>query len=400
MVKGKKILLGITGSIAAYKAILLVRLFVKAGAEVKVIVTPAAKDFVSVLTLSTLSKNQVLSQLSNEETWANHVQLGRWADVMLIAPLSCNTLAKMAGGFCDNLLLAAYLSATCPVVAAPAMDEDMWQHPATKKNIAALEGFGHRVISVDKGELASGLYGEGRMAEPEEIVQFIQEHYFRQQVLKGCKALVTAGPTYEAIDPVRFVGNYSSGKMGFALAERLYALGAEVTLVCGPTNITTSSKGIKVTKVLSAAEMFTACSTLFRDSHIAVMAAAVADYTPVDVASEKIKKNDKAVTLQLQKTPDILKHLGSSKKAGQIVVGFALETQNEHTNALLKLQEKNADLIVLNSLRDPAAGFEKDTNKVTIFDRTGTIYPFEAKPKSEVANDIVDLIIKKLNDKA
>lgn len=399
MFEGRKILLGITGSIAAYKSVFLIRLLITAGAEVRVIMTPAAKDFVSPLTLATLSKNKVLSALIDEDTWANHVMLGRWADIMLIAPLSCNSLAKMANGFCDNLLLAAYLSATCPVVVAPAMDEDMWKHSSTKKNIETIERFGNSVISVGKGELASGLYGEGRMAEPKDIVTYIEENFFRAETLKGIQALVTAGPTYEAIDPVRFIGNHSSGKMGIAIAETLYSFGADVHLVCGPVNKAVRYKNIGVTRVTSAKEMYNACMSFFVSSDIGVMAAAVADYTPETVSSGKIKKNNDQFQLQLTKTKDILQSLGAIKNDRQILVGFALETDNEKENALKKLSEKNADFIVLNSLKDETAGFGKDTNKVTIFDRNHNSHSFEAKSKMLVAVDIVDLIIKKLYEK-
>ncbi len=399
MLEGKKILLGITGSIAAYKSVFLVRLLVTAGAEVRVIMTPAAKDFVSSLTLATLSKNKVLSYLADEDTWANHVMLGRWADVMLIAPLSCNSLSKIANGFCDNLLIAAYLSATCPVVVAPAMDEDMWQHAATKKNIETVEQHGNSVISVISGELASGLYGEGRMAEPQDIVTYIEEKFFRLEILKGKQALVTAGPTYEALDPVRFLGNHSSGKMGIAIAEALYSHGAKVHLVCGPVNETVRFRNIEVTRVTSAEEMFKECMSLFVSSDVAVMAAAVADFTPKTVSSQKIKKNNGELVLELTKTGDILQSLGEIKNKNQILVGFALETDNEKENAIKKLSEKNADLIVLNSLKDENAGFGKDTNKVIIFDRNSKSYSFEAKTKKLVANDIIDLIIIKLNEK-
>ena len=395
MLTGKKILLGVTGSIAAYKAILIVRLFVKAGAEVKVVLTPAANDFVSSLTLSTLSKNKVLINLADEDTWANHVALGRWADVMLIAPLSCNSLAKMASGLCDNLLLAAYLSATCPVVVAPAMDEDMWRHPSIQNNLDTLRQTGNSIISVNTGELASGLFGEGRMAEPEAIVTFIEEHFFRLTTFKAVKALVTAGPTYEAIDPVRFIGNHSSGKMGYALAEELYMQGAEVTLVTGPSSLSIKYQGINVQKVITAAEMYDACMAIFPQVTIAIMAAAVADYSVPDVAAEKIKKDEDSLILHLAKTRDILKKLGEMKNEKQYLVGFALETFNEKNNALKKLRNKNADLIVLNSLKDEAAGFGKATNKVTIFDREENEYTYEAKSKALVAKDIVDLIFKK-----
>lgn len=395
MLTGKKILLGITGSIAAYKAVLLVRLFVKAGADVKVILTPTAKDFVSPLTLSTLSKNKVLINLADEDTWANHVALGRWADVMLIAPLSCNSLAKMASGLCDNLLLAAYLSATCPVVVAPAMDEDMWKHQAIQNNLNHLKASGNTIISVNTGELASGLYGEGRMAEPEAIVTFIEEHFFRLNTFTGLKALVTAGPTYEPIDPVRFIGNYSSGKMGYALAEELYLQGADVSLVTGPSSLSINYKGINVHKVKTAAEMYEACTVMFPQANIAIMAAAVADYSVPDVATEKIKKSEDSLNLHLVKTRDILKRLGELKQKNQFLVGFALETINEKDNALKKLRNKNADLIVLNSLKDEAAGFGKATNKVTIFDREENEFTYEAKSKTLVAKDIVELIYKK-----
>jgi phosphopantothenoylcysteine decarboxylase / phosphopantothenate---cysteine ligase len=400
MLQGKRILLGITGSIAAYKSILLVRLLVTAGAEVKIVMTPAAKDFVTSLTLATLSKNKVLIQLADEDTWANHVMLGRWADVMLIAPLSCNTMAKMATGMCDNLLLASYLSATCPIAVAPAMDEDMWHHQATKKNIEALESFGNKVISVTRGELASGLYGEGRMAEPQEIVTYLEENFFRGKELAGKTALVTAGPTYEAIDPVRFVGNHSSGKMGLAIAEALYNRGAEVKLVYGPIKTSTAFKGIQVTKVTTAQEMFEACMSIFPSVDIAVMTAAVADYKPSTVATQKIKKVDETFELTLVKTKDILKSLGAIKRDKQLLVGFALETNNEKENAVKKLKVKKADLIVLNSMNDSEAGFGKETNKVTIFDKDMTEHRYEAKSKKLVAEDIVELIIKKLHDKA
>ena len=397
MLKGKKILLGITGSIAAYKAILLVRLLVKAGAEVKVVMTEAAKSFVSPLVLSTLSNNKVLIDLFDEDTWANHVMLGRWANVMVIAPASCNTLAKMANGQCDNLLLAVYLSATCPVVVSPAMDEDMWHHFSTQRNIDLLRSYGNTVIDVEKGELASGLVGEGRMAEPEKIVQYLVENFFRDDVLAGKRVLVTAGPTYEAIDPVRFIGNHSSGKMGFALAEAFYLKGAEVELVTGPTNQETNYAGINVTKVTSAQSMYEACTGIFPATDIAVMSAAVADYKPIEVAIEKIKKTNEDLTIQLSKTKDILKSLGEEKKPGQLLVGFALETHNERAYALNKLEAKNADMIVLNSLRDKEAGFGHDTNKVTIFDKEGSEFDLNLASKQDIAADIVNIIIQKLH---
>lgn len=397
MLQGKKIIIGVTGSIAAYKSILLVRLLVKAGAEVRVIMTPAAKDFVSPLTLSTLSKHKVLIDLFDEDSWANHVMLGRWADVMVIAPLSCNTLAKMAGGICDNLLLAVYLSATCPVVVAPAMDEDMWKHPSTKNNLEKILSYGNKLIPVESGELASGLVGEGRMAEPEAILSYLESNFFLPKTLAGKKALVTAGPTYEAIDPVRFVGNHSSGKMGIELAKELYNRGAEVTLVLGPSSQIIPENGIKVKRVRSADEMYNACTEIYPSTDIAVMSAAVADYTPVNTATEKIKKKADNWTLEFKKTKDILKSLGERKTARQFLIGFALETNNEREYALNKLKSKNADMIVMNSLRDAGAGFGHDTNKITIFDRSGHEYNFDTKSKSAVAKDIVDTIIHLIN---
>lgn len=396
MLPGKKILLGITGSIAAYKSILIVRQLIKAGAEVKVVMTPSAKDFVSSLTLSTLSKNEVLINLFDEQSWANHVQLGRWADVMLIAPLSCNSLSKMAGGACDNLLMAVYLSATCPVLIAPAMDEDMWHHPTTRSNLDKVQANGCRLIPVESGELASGLIGEGRMAEPETIVGYIQSFFANSNQLKGKKALITAGPTYEAIDPVRFIGNHSSGKMGYAIAEELHRRGADVMLVSGPVSIEHKADGITVVRVTSAEEMHAACIGQAEQYDIAVMAAAVADYTPVEVSDKKIKKSDGELNLVLKKTKDILRSLGSVKKAGQILVGFALETDNEEANALKKLQEKNADIIVLNSMNDAGAGFRKATNKVTLYRKAGGHKSFDTKNKELVAVDIVDSIIELL----
>ena len=393
MLAGKKILIGITGSIAAYKTILLVRLLVKQQAEIKLIMTPSASDFVSKLTLSTLSKNPVLTDLFDENSWANHVALGRWADVFIIAPLSCNTLSKMVQGGCDNLLLAVYLSATCPVILAPAMDEDMWHHPTTKNNINKALEHGCRIIPVEKGELASGLIGEGRMAEPETILDYLETFFNEKEQLKGKKALVTAGPTYEAIDPVRFIGNHSSGKMGFAIAEELYKRGADVVLISGPVSIELKSKAIQLIRVESAEEMFGAAmeNTNF---DIAVLAAAVADYSPVEVAPQKIKKSDGILDVKLKKTKDILLGLGKIKTEKQVLVGFALETNNEKENAAKKLREKNADLIVLNSLNDDSAGFKKDTNKVTIFNKNGEEKSFETKSKELVAKDIVDSIIE------
>ena len=396
MLRERKILLGVTGSIAAYKAPLLVRQLVKAGAEVKVILTASAKDFVTPLCLATLSKNPVLIDLFEGNAWANHVMLGRWADLMVIAPLSCNSLSKMAHGTCDNLLLATYLSATCPVVVAPAMDEDMWHHPATKANLEKLEVFGNKIIPVEKGELASGLYGEGRMAEPEAIFQFIQDFFFLKKDLSGRKALVTAGPTQESIDPVRFIGNRSTGKMGVAIARELAGRGALVDLVLGPSPLEVNIAGVKVLPVHSAEEMYNACLEKFKDADIAVMSAAVADYKPATPSKEKIKKKTGTLILELTRTRDILQTLGQQKRNGQILVGFALENEFEKEYAIGKLKDKNADLMVLNSLKDEGAGFGYDTNKITIFEKDGNELGYERKSKQQVAKDIVDRIVKML----
>lgn len=396
MFQGKKILIGITGSIAAYKSILLVRELVKAGAEVKVVMTTAAQDFVSPLTLSTLSKNAVVTDLAAAGSWTNHVMLGRWADLMLIAPLSCNTLAKMAHGLCDNLLLATWLSATCPVAVAPAMDEDMWKHAATKANLAAIEQYGITVVPVEKGELASGLYGEGRMAEPAAILSFIGSRFFLPAELEGKTVLVSAGPTHEPLDPVRFIGNHSSGKMGIAIAEELAGRGARVSLVLGPTHLRARHANIDTHMVETAGEMYQQCIKIFETADAAVMSAAVADYRPASVATEKIKKNGSPLLLELVKTADILQSLGERKKDGQVLVGFALETANEREYAMGKLQKKNADIIVLNSLNDAGAGFGHDTNKITIFERGGNELVYGQKSKQQVAKDIVDRIVKML----
>lgn len=388
--------MAVTGSIAAYKSILLVRLLVKAGAEVKVVMTPAAKDFVTPLTLSTISKNPVVTDLFNEASWSNHVALGRWADVLLVAPLSCNTLGKMAHGICDNMLLATYLSATCPVVVAPAMDEDMWHHPTTKANLQLLESFGNKVIPVGNGELASGLHGDGRMAEPEEILRFLHDHFFLAKDMAGKKVLVTAGPTYEPIDPVRFIGNHSSGKMGVAIAEELARRGADVHLVMGPASVKTVLPGVRIQRVETAEEMYEACAKEFAGADVAIMSAAVADYTPTTRAPEKIKKTTATFTIELTKTKDILQSLGQQKHNGQVLVGFALETTNEKEYARNKLTSKNADLIVLNSLNDEGAGFGHDTNKITIFEKDGNEIAYPRKPKQQVAKDIVDRIVNML----
>ena len=375
----------------------MTRLLIKEGAEVKVIITKAASDFVSPLTLSTLSKNPVLQDLSSNSEWVNHVQLGRWADVFIIAPLSCNTLAKMAYGLCDNLLMATYLSATCPIVVAPAMDEDMWKHPSTQKNIETIESYQNKILSVNNGELASGLFGEGRMAEPEQIVDYLY-HYFQDTTeLVGKKVLITAGPTYEAIDPVRFIGNHSSGKMGFALAEEMAMKGATVTLVTGPTKEKISIDTIKRIDVVSASDMYNTCLEFASDSDILIMSAAVADYTPITVATNKIKKKEGSWEVALTKTKDILYSIGQQKKNNQFLVGFALETNNEIEHAKQKLINKNADCIVLNSLNDANAGFGHQTNKITLLDKSGNITAFDLKSKKEVAKDIVSFIISKLN---
>ncbi|WP_442590403.1 bifunctional phosphopantothenoylcysteine decarboxylase/phosphopantothenate--cysteine ligase CoaBC [Pedobacter sp. AW31-3R] len=395
MLRNKNIILGVCGSIAAYKAATLVRLLIKAGANVRVILTADAAEFITPLTLSTLSKNPVYTKYFEEETgvWSNHVELGLWADYMIVAPATANTLAKMANGICDNLLSAVYLSAKCPVFFAPAMDLDMWKHESTHDNVARLISFGNILIAPGSGELASGLHGEGRMAEPEEIISFVTQHISKRLPLYGKKVLVTAGPTYEPIDPVRFIGNHSSGKMGFAIADQLAEMGAEVLLITGPT-AQQSKQNVKLVPVVTAAEMFEACRNHFESTDIMVMSAAVADYTPVQVATQKIKKSADAFSIELKKTTDILAHLGQLKKSGQILVGFALETENEEEHARAKLVKKNLDLIVLNSLQDKDAGFQKDTNKITIFNSTAGKLTFAAKTKVEVAKDICTEILK------
>ena len=390
---GRKILIGITGSIAAYKIPQLVRLLIKAGAEVKVLMTPSAINFVSPLVLSTLSKNRVLVDIANGTDWENHVMLGRWADLFLIAPASCNSISKMANGLCDNLVMAVYLSATCPVMVAPAMDEDMWHHASTKRNLALLRSYGNHVLDSEYGELASGLIGMGRMMEPEQLISSIDSVLSKSKRLSGKKALVSAGPTYENLDPVRFIGNYSSGKMGIAIAEALANEGCQVELVLGPVALAPQNLAIHVTPVRSAQDMYEACMSYFADADITVMAAAVADYTPVDVSDAKIKKQASEFELKLKKTTDILKSLGAIKKNHQILVGFALENRDEKQYALKKLQEKNADAIVMNSLRDEGAGFAGDTNKITIFEKDGTETCYELKSKMAAAKDIVEKII-------
>ncbi|RKS23345.1 phosphopantothenoylcysteine decarboxylase/phosphopantothenate--cysteine ligase [Flavobacterium endophyticum] len=397
VLSGKKIVLGVSGGIAAYKTASLVRLFIKAGADVQVVMTPASKDFVTPLTLSTLSKNPVHSTFYNEEdenaVWNNHVELGLWADLMLIAPATANTLSKMANGVCDNLLIATYLSAKCPVYFAPAMDLDMYKHPSTLASFRLLEQFGNTIIPAESGELASGLSGEGRMAEPENIIAFLEADLESKLPLKGKKILITAGPTYEAIDPVRFIGNHSSGKMGFDIAEQAASLGAEVILISGPTHLKPKSSKIQQINVTSAQQMYDVSHDYFDAVDAAIAAAAVADYRPKFPASQKIKKTEDAFTIELEKTQDILASLGKLKKK-QFLVGFALETENEIENAKQKIQKKNLDLIVLNSLQDEGAGFGKSTNKVTFIDKNFNIEPMPLKSKEAVAEDILNKVIQ------
>lgn len=394
MLQGKKIILGITGGIAAYKAATLTRLLVREGAHVKVIMTPLAKEFITPLTMATLSKNPILVDFYNPENgdWNSHVSLGLWADLYLIAPATANTMGKMANGIADNLLLTTYLSAKCPVIVAPAMDLDMFRHPATQKNIETLQSYGNLIIEPESGELASGLTGKGRMEEPENIVAFVDRFFDMQADFAGRKVLLTAGPTYEKLDPVRFIGNYSTGKMGFALAEEFAARGADVTVVAGPVSLELKNKNIKRIDVESAAEMYEQAMGHFDASDITVLCAAVADFTPEAKADKKMKRGENGLTLQLQPTRDIAAELGCRKKEGQLLVGFALETNDEECNALLKLKKKNLDMIVLNSLNDNGAGFGGNTNLVTIIDRNekGCRYPL--KSKQEVAKDIVSHI--------
>ena len=391
--KGKKILLAISGGIAAYKMNYLVRDFVKKGAEVKVILTPSAENFVTKVTLSTLSKNAVYSDFYDQNgTWNSHVELALWADVLLVAPCTANTLAKMVHGICDNLVIATYMSAKCPVFIVPAMDLDMYAHPSTKENLEKAERFGHHIIPAEFGELASGLEGQGRLAEPETILQKIEDFFAQNQSknLEGKTVLITSGPTYEAIDPVRFIGNHSSGKMGFSLAEEAVKRGAKVILISGPTSQKTSNKNIEIHRITSAKEMYEQVFKYYEKVDIAIASAAVADYAPKIVAKEKIKKSEEEFTIELVKNPDILKTMGE-KKTHQFLVGFALETQNEEENAKSKLQKKNLDMIVLNSLRDEGAGFQKDTNKVKILTHSEQ-KEFSLKSKDEVAKDILDFV--------
>jgi phosphopantothenoylcysteine decarboxylase / phosphopantothenate---cysteine ligase len=391
--QGKKIVLGITASIAAYKSIQLVRLLTKAGAEVRIVMTKDAKEFVSPLVLSTFSHHPVWIEFHEGNVWNNHVELGLWGDVFIVAPATCNTLSKMANGLCDNIVLATYLSARCPVIVAPAMDEDMFLHPATQRSLELLRSYGNTVLEVNSGELASGLVGQGRMMEPEEIVQYLIQTTFRGKVLSGKHVLITAGPTQELLDPVRYISNFSTGKMGICLAEECYLQGAEVTLVAGPLQVSTYIQGINVVNVRSASEMESACLVQAASSDIIFMAAAVADYRPTSTASEKIKKSDAMSTLVLEKTTDILSVLGAVKKAHQTLVGFALETENEEANALKKMQQKNTDFIVLNSLKEVGAGFGLDTNQVTIFSTSGEKKKVELRSKEEVAKEIIEFVI-------
>lgn len=394
-----KVILGVSGSIAAYKSAHLTRLFVKRGDEVQVLMTRPATDFISPLTLSTLSKRQTLSDVHSETAWNNHVELGLWGDALVIAPATANTIAKLAGGICDNILSAVYLSARCPVFVAPAMDLDMWKHPATRRNISLLREYGVQIIPVEHGELASGLVGDGRMAEPENIVAFV-DSWFKSKSdlpLAGKKALVTAGPTHEPLDPVRFLGNHSTGKMGIAIAEELSSKGAEVTLVIGPTHLRPTDSSIRIVTTGSALEMYSACSSIFPESDITVFAAAVADYKPRHFSETKIKKKDDDLVLELEKTVDIAAALGKQKAHHQIMVGFALETDNEESNATAKLKKKNLDLIVLNSMRDHGAGFGYDTNKVSIISSNGDAVSYDLKHKKSVATDIVNQIIHLAN---
>ena len=399
MLRGKRILVGVCGSIAAYKTAYLIRQLIQEEAEVKVLMTSAAKSFITPLTLSTLSKNPVLSEFEKDKTgeWNNHVELGLWADLFVIAPASANTLGKMANGICDNLLIATYLSARCPVMVAPAMDLDMFAHQTTKRNLELLSSYGNHVIQPEHGELASGLTGTGRMAEPSTIVEEISNQFKKKahftEYFKDKKVLITAGPTYEAIDPVRFIGNHSSGKMGYALAEAVAEMGAQVDMVSGPSSLSVKSGNIRLEKVTGAEEMFRAAKARFEAAQIIILAAAVADYKPAHPSDQKLKKSSDSLTIELVKTTDIAETLGKQKKDQQIMVGFALETTNEKSNAADKLKRKNFDLIVLNSLNDAGAGFSYDTNKITILNRHNEETEYALKSKKEVALDILEAIV-------
>ena len=401
MLKGKHIILGISGGIAAYKAVSLLRLFVKAGADVQVVITPAGKEFITPVTLSALSGHPVISEFftANTGLWNSHVDLGLWTDAVVIAPATASTIAKMANGVADNMLITTYLSAKAPVFIAPAMDLDMFAHPSTQRNLDWLRSYGNHIIEPASGELASHLIGKGRMEEPEQIFKVVADFLTRRKDMEGKKVMITAGPTYEKIDPVRFIGNYSSGKMGYALAEECAERGAEVVLISGPVSIKAHHPSIKVVSVESAQQMHDAALSAFANSDAAIMCAAVADYAPVVVAEKKIKREkDDIPVIELKKNPDIAAALGKIKKPGQMLVGFALETDNEMANAQSKLERKNLDMIVLNSLADKQAGFGVDTNKVTIIEKDGKVHSYEVKPKKEVAADIVDLITAKQNE--
>jgi len=398
MLNGKKILIGVCGSIAAYKIAILIRILKKEGAEIRVLMTHSARDFITPLTLATLSQNPVLTEFHDDRTgvWHSHVELGLWADLYLIAPASANTISKMVHGLCDNLLLATYLSARCPVMIVPAMDVDMYRHPTIHQNLNYLSSIGNTIIEAPYGELASGLTGEGRMEEPENLAKVLIQHFKKKVELNGLSALITAGPTQERIDPVRYISNYSSGKMGFALAHELAERGASVDLVCGPTNQKVNHERIQEIPVTSALEMFKACRRLYDKSDIAIFAAAVADFRPSTPGTSKIKKSDNKLLIRLEKNPDIAYELGKRKKKKQMNVGFALETDNEIKNATLKLHEKNFDFIILNSMKDAGAGFSSETNKITILDQSGKKKKFPLKHKRLVAKDIVDFLLTKL----
>ncbi len=397
---GKKIILGVSGSIAAYKAAYLVRLLTKEGCSVRVIMTHSAQDFISSLTMSTLTKSPVATNVHEGDSWINHVEWGLWADAFVIAPATAHTIARCALGLASDMLSATYLSAKCPVFFAPAMDLDMWQHPSTTENISRLQSYGNFIIEVGHGELASGLVGPGRMAEPEEIAQRLTDYFYYKQDMAGLKVLINAGPTYEAIDPVRYVGNHSTGKMGVAIAEEFAQRGSEVRLVLGPDSVLPENDHIHVTRVTTAEEMLTACQSQFADADIAILAAAVADYKPAEVAKEKIKKGGEKMTLELVRTPDIAASLGNQKRDGQILVGFSLETQDGEANAFEKMKKKNMDMIVLNNPRDEGAAFGHDTNKVTFLFPDNKRENFELKSKKDVAHDIVEAIHKMIRENA
>lgn len=394
--KGKKILLAICGSIAAYKTATLTRLLVKAGAEVQIIMTKAATDFITPLTLATLSKKEVYTEVSSGKSWNNHVELGLWADALLVAPVTATTLAKLANGICDNMVVAVYLSARCPVFFAPAMDLDMWAHPATQNNVQRLQSYGNYLIPVARGELASGLVGKGRMAEPETIVQTLTARFKRSQTLKGRRVLITAGPTFEPVDPVRFIGNRSSGRMGVALADEAAELGAEVDLVLGPSKLKPKRSEVKVTPVQTALEMHEVSLNIFPHIDVAILSAAVSDYRPLNPADQKIKKKSDRLNIELVKNPDIAASLGEIKGSEQLLIGFALETNDEEINARAKLKKKNFDFIVLNSLKDPGAGFNHLTNKISIIGKDNKIKKFELKPKEKIAADIMKEVVRYL----